>query len=129
MRLSTPRSRTGSERVAALVGASASAFAAAKSALPEDAELAQKLFSAVGLAFQVKESLLDAVTGLSGSGPAYAYLMIEALSDGGVAAGFFFAAKAGEATKKMMATTMLKRMRIAVAYPMGRVISCSAVPR
>jgi pyrroline-5-carboxylate reductase len=71
----------------ALVGASASAFALGKSATPEDAQLAIKLFSAVGIAFQVKESLLDAVTGLSGSGPAYAFLMIEALSDGGVAAG------------------------------------------
>jgi pyrroline-5-carboxylate reductase len=71
----------------ALVGASASAFALGQSALPADAELAQKLLSAVGVAFQVKESLLDAVTGLSGSGPAYVYLFIEGLSDGGVAAG------------------------------------------
>jgi pyrroline-5-carboxylate reductase len=71
----------------ALVGASASGFALGRSALMEDGELAHKLFSAVGLAFQVKESLLDAVTGLSGSGPAYAYLFIEGLSDGGVAAG------------------------------------------
>jgi len=71
----------------ALVGASATAYALGKAALPDDGPLAQKLFSAVGIAFQVKESLLDAVTGLSGSGPAYVYLMIEALSDGGVAAG------------------------------------------
>jgi pyrroline-5-carboxylate reductase len=71
----------------ALVGASATAFSLGKAAHPEDGELAQKLFSAVGVAFQVKEALLDAVTGLSGSGPAYAYLFIEGLSDGGVAAG------------------------------------------
>jgi pyrroline-5-carboxylate reductase len=71
----------------ALVGASASAFALGKAAKVEDAAFAQRIFSAVGVAYQVKEGLLDAVTGLSGSGPAYAYLMIEALSDGGVAAG------------------------------------------
>jgi pyrroline-5-carboxylate reductase len=71
----------------ALVGSSASAFAVAKSALPQDAELAQKLFNSVGVAFPVKESLLDAVTGLSGSGPAYVYMFIEGLSDGGVASG------------------------------------------
>ena len=71
----------------ALVGASASAFAIGKSCGASDAELAQKLLSAVGVAYQVKESLLDAVTGLSGSGPAYVYQFIEALSDGGVAAG------------------------------------------
>ncbi len=71
----------------ALVGASASAFAKGRSALPTDSELTQKLLSSVGVAFPVKEALLDAVTGLSGSGPAYVYLFIEALSDGGVASG------------------------------------------
>jgi pyrroline-5-carboxylate reductase len=71
----------------ALVGASATAYALGRNATTEDGRLAQKLFSSVGVAFQLKESLLDAVTGLSGSGPAYIYLIIEALSDGGVAAG------------------------------------------
>lgn len=71
----------------ALLGASASAFAVGKFARAEDGALAQKLLESVGLAFQLKETLLDAVTGLSGSGPAYVYLIIEALSDGGVAAG------------------------------------------
>jgi pyrroline-5-carboxylate reductase len=71
----------------ALVGASATGYALGNAATQDDGQLAQKLFSTVGVAFPVKESLLDAVTGLSGSGPAYAYLIIEALSDGGVAAG------------------------------------------
>jgi pyrroline-5-carboxylate reductase len=71
----------------ALVGEAASAFALGTNATAADGELAKKLLSAVGLALQVKESLLDAVTGLSGSGPAYVYQFIEALSDGGVAAG------------------------------------------
>lgn len=71
----------------ALVSASATAYALGKAATAADAALAQRLFSSVGVAFQVKENLLDAVTGLSGSGPAYVYLIIEALSDGGVAAG------------------------------------------
>src|SRR5207237_5338008 len=71
----------------ALVGAGASAYALGKNATPADGELAKKLLSAVGTAFQVKENLLDAVTGLSGSGPAYVYQFVEALSDGGVASG------------------------------------------
>ena len=71
----------------ALVGEGASAFALGQFATAADGEVAKKLLSAVGIAFQVKESLLDAVTGLSGSGPAYVYQFIEALSDGGVASG------------------------------------------
>ena len=71
----------------ALVGAAAAAYSLGKAAKSEDGKLAEKLLSAVGIALPVKEYLLDAVTGLSGSGPAYVYLMIEGLSDGGVAAG------------------------------------------
>jgi pyrroline-5-carboxylate reductase len=71
----------------ALVGAAASGYAVGKAATRSDGHLVQRLFSTVGVAFQVKESLLDAVTGLSGSGPAYVYQFIEALSDGGVAVG------------------------------------------
>ena len=71
----------------ALVGASASAYAVGAAATREDAALVQALLSSVGVALEVKEKLLDAVTGLSGSGPAYGFMMIEALADGGVAAG------------------------------------------
>lgn len=71
----------------ALVGAAACGFAVGESARPADVRLVEQMLASIGSAFQVKESLLDAVTGLSGSGPAYAFLIIEALSDGGVAAG------------------------------------------
>lgn len=70
-----------------LVGASASAFAAGKHASGDDVALVQALLDDVGRAFRVPESQLDAVTGLSGSGPAFVYLVIEALSDGGVRVG------------------------------------------
>lgn len=71
----------------ALVGASASAFALGSECSRTDAETVSGLLGAVGLALEVKEKLLDAVTGLSGSGPAYGFMMIEALADGGVASG------------------------------------------
>jgi pyrroline-5-carboxylate reductase len=70
-----------------LVGASAAGFAPGSTATPEDVVLVGRLFGAVGKAFAVPEPLLDAVTGLSGSGPAFVYVMIEALADGGVRVG------------------------------------------
>jgi pyrroline-5-carboxylate reductase len=70
-----------------LVGMSASAFSLGPGATPADGELVAKLLGAVGRALPVDEKLLDAVTGLSGSGPAYVYMMIEALTDGAVRMG------------------------------------------
>jgi pyrroline-5-carboxylate reductase len=70
-----------------LVGAAASGIAAGPAATPEDLATVVKLFESVGVARVVPESMLDAVTGLSGSGPAFVFAMIEAMSDGGVRAG------------------------------------------
>jgi pyrroline-5-carboxylate reductase len=70
-----------------LIGSGASAYSLGPHALAEDGSLVAKLLSSVGAAFEVPESLLDAVTGLSGSGPAFVYSMIEALTEGGAAAG------------------------------------------
>ena len=70
-----------------LVGQSASAYCLGPTATAADGELVAKLLGSVGLAVAVEEKLLDAVTGLSGSGPAYVYVMIEALADGGVRLG------------------------------------------
>jgi pyrroline-5-carboxylate reductase len=70
-----------------LVGSGAAGFACGTGCSADDEALVGKLLAAVGIAFPLAEPLLDAVTGLSGSGPAYAYVMIEALSDGGVRMG------------------------------------------
>ena len=68
----------------ALVDAGATAIAPGTHATDEDVALARRIFDSVGLSVVLEESLLDAVTGLSGSGPAYIFLIIEALADAGV---------------------------------------------
>lgn len=71
----------------ALVQCGASAYALGKNVTARDADIVDLLLSSVGFCIAVEEKQLDAVTGLSGSGPAYVYLMIEAMADGGVMAG------------------------------------------
>ncbi len=71
----------------ATVGAGMTAIAAGGRVSAQDLALATQIFQAVGEVVTVPESLMDAVTGLSGSGPAYIAIAIEALADGGVAAG------------------------------------------
>jgi pyrroline-5-carboxylate reductase len=71
----------------ALVGAGATAISPGKHASEADLAVARALFDAVGITVQLDESHLDAVTGLSGSGPAYIFLILEALADAGVKVG------------------------------------------
>jgi pyrroline-5-carboxylate reductase len=71
----------------ATVQAGATAIAAGVHAKEDDLRVARELFEAVGRVVVLDEVLLDAVTGLSGSGPAYVMLIIEALADGGVKVG------------------------------------------
>ena len=71
----------------AIVGEGATAIVGGRAASSEDMATAETLFRSVGVVVHVAESMMDAVTGLSGSGPAYAFIAIEALSDAGVRAG------------------------------------------
>ena len=71
----------------ALVGAGATAVSGGKYASESDMATARAMFDAVGITVELDESHLDAVTGLSGSGPAYVFLILEALSDAGVKVG------------------------------------------
>ena len=71
----------------ALVLEGATAIARASGLLPGDLETAEEIFTALGTVVVLEEKLMDAVTGLSGSGPAYIAVVVEALADGGVKMG------------------------------------------
>jgi pyrroline-5-carboxylate reductase len=86
----------------ALIGCGAAALSRGQYATEEDIAVALQIFDAVGISVVVTEDLMDAVTGLSGSGPAYGFMMIEALSDAGVLMGL-----PRETAQKLAAQTML----------------------
>jgi len=73
--------------ICGLVGEMASCFSLGTRASRKDAELVRGLLNKIGVGFEIDEKLMDAVTGLSGSGPAYFYLIIKALRDAGVELG------------------------------------------
>lgn len=110
-----------------LVQKGATAFARGAAPSDEHATLVTRLFSALGDAHEVPESLVDAVNGLSGSGPAYVYLMIEALADGGVLMGLPRALAASLAAQTVLGAAEMVRqtgrhpaeLREAVASPGG----------
>jgi len=94
----------------ALVRAAATAYAANDAATAADRALTQALFECVGLAWEAPdESLLDAVTGLSGSGPAYVFVFLEALADAGVRVGLPREAAQRLATQTVLGAAQLAR--------------------
>ena len=81
---------------------SASSYTLGSKATKEDAEKVKKILEAIGIAFEVPEEKIDAVTGLSGSSPAYMFMVIDALADGGVLMGL-----PRDVALKLAAQTML----------------------
>ena len=128
--------RVGSSRVVrampnmgARVGLSATALAALPQATGEDIEMAERLFNAVGTVYQIPERLFDAFTGLAGSGPAFAAVFAEALSDGGVRVGFSrdvardLARQVMAATAKLLEEAPPANLKDEVSSPGGTAIT------
>ncbi|NJK40463.1 MAG: pyrroline-5-carboxylate reductase [Acaryochloridaceae cyanobacterium SU_2_1] len=93
----------------AQVGAAMTAIALGKQAKVHHQEQVQQLFTAIGEVVTVPESLMDAVTGLSGSGPAFVAMVLEALADGGVAVGLPRSMAAQLALQTLLGTALLVR--------------------
>ena len=93
----------------ALIGAGATALCQGRKASADDLDLSLKIFALIGTAVAVEEKLMDAVTGLSGSGPAYVFTFIEALSDAGVKNGL-----PRDVATKLAAQTVLGAARMVV---------------
>jgi len=112
---------------AALVGAGAAAIAPGSTAGPGDLAWAEEILGSVGLVVRVGEKALDAVTGLSGSGPAYVFLVAEALVDAGVMVGLDRATSAALARQTLVGAARLldeseelpEALRAAVTSPGG----------
>ncbi|MGB5712926.1 MAG: pyrroline-5-carboxylate reductase [Waterburya sp.] len=97
----------------ATVGVGMTAIAPGTQTKEEHIQQAKKIFNAVGEVVEVPESSMDAVTGLSGSGPAFVALAIEALADGGVASGLPRAIALQLATQTVLGTaTLVKETRM-----------------
>ena len=119
----------------ATVGAGAAAIAGGSSATDADLDWADAILSSVGIAVRVPEAQLDAVTGLSGSGPAYVFLVAEALMEAGATVGL-----PAEVTEALVNQTLLgaarllsetdqsaEALRIAVTSPNGTTAAGLAV--
>ena len=108
----------------ATVGAGMTAIAAGTEAEEEHIDRAKSIFTAIGEVVEVPESMMDAVTGLSGSGPAFVALAIEALADGGVASGLPRAIALQLAIQTVLGTaTLLKETEIHPGVLKDRVTS------
>ncbi|KAJ3676227.1 hypothetical protein LUZ60_003639 [Juncus effusus] len=115
----------------AAVGQAASVLCVGETANKKDEERVARLFSAIGKVWTAEEKYFDAITGLSGSGPAYIYLAIEALADGGVAAGLPRNLALGLASQTVLgAAAMVNQsgkhpgeLKDAVASPAGTTIA------
>lgn len=114
-----------------LVGKGASGFSLSPEATAEDEQIVRQILEAVGVALPLPETCLDAVTGLSGAGPAFVYTIIEALSDAGVRVGLPRSAAAELAVSTLAgAAEMVKQtdqhpalLREAVTSPGGATIA------